>query len=155
MPFRISGLNPAPFQPFFGLSEAELHKHHIQRYHVTEPNMCPDRIEMRDLDPGETALLLNYEHLPVDSPYRSRHAIYVREGAQSAVEAVGTVPEMMASRLLALRAIDQEGCIIDAEIAAGRAIEPIIATFFEEQNCRYIHAHFARRGCYAGLITRE
>ena len=45
----------------------------------------PDRIEMRDCVAGETVLLVNYEHLPVASPYRSAHAIFVREGAREAV----------------------------------------------------------------------
>ena len=39
--------------------------------------------ELQDAVPGENVLLLNYETLPaVASPYRSRHAIDVREYAK-------------------------------------------------------------------------
>jgi hypothetical protein len=34
------------------------------------------------LEPGESVLLVNYEHQPAHSPFRSRHAIFVREGAE-------------------------------------------------------------------------
>ncbi|MFV3456565.1 DUF1203 domain-containing protein, partial [Mycobacterium tuberculosis] len=41
-----------------------------------------------EVDIGDAAILLNYEHQPADTPYRSRHAIFVREGAQQALDVV-------------------------------------------------------------------
>ncbi len=32
---------------------------------------------------GRTGALLNHTHQPVDTPYRARHAIYVRDGADA------------------------------------------------------------------------
>ncbi len=154
MTFRITGLDPSEFAPFFGLPEAELAAQNIQRHVVTESNACPDRITMVDLDPGENALLLNYEHLPVDSPYRSRHAIYVKEGAATAYDGTGVVPEVMQRRTLALRGIDSAGCIVDAVLATGDEIEPQILRLFEDPDIAYIHAHYAQRGCFSARIDR-
>lgn len=154
MTYHITGLDPAQFAPLFGLSDAELAEKHIQRHHVSEPNACPDRITMVDLEPGETALLLNYEHLPVDSPYRSRHAIYVKEGATTPYSQTDEVPAVMKRRTLALRGINTTGNIVDADLATGDAIEPLILRLFENPDIAYIHAHFAQRGCFAARIDR-
>ncbi|MQQ08977.1 DUF1203 domain-containing protein [Epibacterium sp. SM1979] len=154
MTYHITGLDPAQFAPLFGLSDAELAERHIQRHHVSAPNACPDRITMVDLEPGETALLLNYEHLPVDSPYRSRHAIYVKEGATTPYSQTDEVPAVMKRRTLALRGINDAGNIVDADLATGDAIEPLILRLFENPDIAYIHAHFAQRGCFAARIDR-
>ena len=154
MTYRITGLDPAQFAPLFGLSDAELAEQHIQRHHVSAPNAFPDRITMVDLEPGETALLLNYEHLPVDSPYRSRHAIYVKEGATTPYSQMGEVPAVMKRRTLALRGINSAGHIVDADLATGEAIEPLILRLFENPDIAYIHAHYAQRGCFSARIDR-
>ena len=154
MTYRIKGLDPLQFQRYYGLSTLELSELRIVRYAVDTCPGFPDRIEMRDIEVGETALLLNFEHLPVSSPYRSRHAIFVREGAEVAYDEVGHVPDVMKSRLLALRGFDKDGFIIEADIAEGGRIEILIKQLFENETVEYIHAHNARRGCYAGLIER-
>lgn len=154
MTYRITGLEPAQFAPLFGLSDAELAEKHIQRHTVDAPNAYPDRITMRDMDPGDTALLLNYEHLPVDSPYRSRHAIFVKEGATTRYSQTGEVPDVMQRRTLSLRGIDCGGHIVDAVLATGAGIEPQILKLFENPDITYIHAHFAQRGCFSARIDR-
>src|SRR5581483_8202710 len=80
MSFRISGLPLAPFAPLFGLSDEELASRSIQRHTADVSPGFPCRVSLQDAAPGETLLLLNYEHLSVASPYRSRYALYVREG---------------------------------------------------------------------------
>ena len=154
MTYRIKGLDPRQFQQYYDLSDLALSELGIVRYTVDSCPGFPDRIEMRDIEVGEKALLLNFEHLAVASPYRSRHAIFVREGAEVAYDEVGHVPEVMKSRLLALRGFDSKGFIIDADIAEGDEIEPLIKRLFDIETIAYIHAHNARRGCYAGLIER-
>ena len=77
MSFRISGLEPTPFRHLFGLSDDALIQAGARRYRVDKPNAFPDRVEMRDLEPGETAILLNYVHQPAETPYRASHAIFV------------------------------------------------------------------------------
>ena len=154
MAFRVRGLDPAPFQRYFGLSDAALAAQGVVRYEVDTQPGFPDRVTMQDMAPGETALLMNYEHLPVASPYRSRHAIFVKEGAEAPYDAVDTVPDVMHCRMLALRGFDARGFILDADLAEGDGIAPLIHRLFENPDIAYIHAHYARRGCYSGLIER-
>jgi len=84
MGFRVSGLDREEFAPLFGLSEAQLEERGIVRQVADRRPGFPCRVSLQDAEPGETLLLLNYEHLPVTSPYRARHAIYVRENARTA-----------------------------------------------------------------------
>ena len=83
MSFRITGLSPRPFQHLFALSDEELARHSARRYVADAKPGFPDRIELRDAEPGETLILVNYVHQPADNPYRASHAIFVREGPKS------------------------------------------------------------------------
>jgi len=154
MTYRITGLSPEPFQHLFGLTDDELAELGVKRYVVDKKPGFPDRVSMRDLEPGERALLLNHLSQPAATPYRATHAIFVREGATRAYDAVDEVPEVMRARLLSLRAFDAEGMMIDADVAEGAAVEPLIARLFANPAVSYIHAHNAKRGCYAGRIDR-
>lgn len=154
MAFRISGLSPEPFQRFFGLSDDELAAFGIQRYRVDAKPGFPDRIEMKDAEPGESVLLLNHLCQPADTPYRASHAIFIREGATRAYDAVDRVPESMRIRLLSLPAYSAGGMMIDADVVDGVAIESVIERMFANIHVSYIHAHNAKQGCYAGRIDR-
>jgi hypothetical protein len=154
MAFRISGLSPEPFRHLYGLSDAELARHGARRYVVDAPQGFPDRIEMRDAAPGETVLLINHVSQPADTPYRASHAIFVREGADQTYSRVDEVPDVMRLRLMSLRAFDKDGMMLDADVVEGKAIETVIERFFANAEVDYIHAHNARRGCYAGRIDR-
>jgi len=154
MTYRIKGLSPEPFRKFFGKSDAELEAAGVIRYAVDKTPGFPDRVTMQDLEVGETALLLNFEHLPVDSPYRACHAIFVKEGAAEAFDEVDQVPEVMTRRVISLRAIDGKGHIVEADLAEGGAIDGTIRKMFENCDVEYIHAHYAQRGCFSGLIER-
>ena len=103
MSFRITGLSSTPFQPLFGLSDAELAERGVKRYIADKKPGFPDRIEMRDAEPGETVLLLNHTCQPADTPYRATHAIFVREGATQTFDAVDQVPEVMRAPAFASR----------------------------------------------------
>ena len=151
MSFRITGLSAHPFAHLFGLDDDALARHGAQRFHGAG---LPDRIELRDTIAGETALLINHEHQPAETPYRSRHAIFVREHAGPSFDATGTVPAALRSRLLSLRAFDAQHLMVDADIADGSVIEPLIERLLARPDVAYVHAHFARRGCYAALIRR-
>jgi hypothetical protein len=109
-------------------------------------------VSLTDAEPGDPVLLLNYEHLPVDSPYRSSHAIYVSASATAAFDQVNVVPPALRERLLSLRAFDGHGMIVDADIVEGRVAESLIAKLLARPDVTYLHAHFARRGCYAARI---
>ena len=83
MSFRISGLDPREFTHYASMSDAELARHRAKRCTAAEYPGFPCRVTLDDAQPGEEVILLNYEHLPVESPYRSSHAIYVRAAAAS------------------------------------------------------------------------
>lgn len=154
MNYRITGLSPEPFRHLFGLPDADLANHNAKRYVADEKPGFPCRVEMRDAEPGETLILLNHVSQPAPTPYRASHAIFVREGAAKAFDELNTVPEVMRRRLLSLRAFDATGMMLDADVAEGRDIEPLIERLFSNPGVAYIHAHNARRGCYSGRIDR-
>lgn len=154
MHFRISGLSPLPFQHLYGLPEADLKQLGVIRYLVDAKPGYPDRITMEDAEPGQTVLLLNHVCQSADTPYRASHAIFIREGAMQAYDAVDQVPDSLRIRLLSLRAYDAQGMMLDADVVEGMAIETVIARLFDDPAVRYLHVHNARRGCYAGRIDR-
>jgi len=154
MGFRITGLSPAPFQHLFGLSDEQLAHHGAIRYVVDAKPGFPDRIEMRDGEPGETMILVNHACQPADTPYRATHAIFVREGATATYDTVDEIPDVMRLRLLSLRGYDANGMMLDADVCEGKAMEPVIARIFADPRVSYIHVHNAKRGCYSGRIDR-
>jgi hypothetical protein len=153
MDFRIKGLDPAPFAPLFHLSDGELLRQRAIRTVADSKPGFPCRVSLTDAEPGRRVLLLNYEHLPVESPYRATHAIYVSADAEP-FDAVGVVPPAMRERLLSLRAFDANGMMVDAEVVEGSKVEPLIELLFARGDVEYLHAHFARRGCFAARIDR-
>ena len=114
--YRITGLPAEPFAHLFGLDDDALAKHGAKRYVVDEKPGFPDRIELRDLELGEYALLLNYVHQAADTPYRASHAIFVREGACETYDRIDEVPDVMRAGLLSLRAFDANGMMLDADV---------------------------------------
>jgi hypothetical protein len=153
MSFRITGLPAADLADWFALSDAELAQRHAVRRSVDAPHAFPCRISLTDAQVGDEVLLINYEHLAVASPYRSRHAIYIRAGEKT-FDAVGEVPDMLRRRLLSLRAFDAAGMMTDCDVVEGRELERAIERLFAAPNAAYLHAHFARPGCYAARIDR-
>jgi hypothetical protein len=154
MDVRITGLDPAPFRDLFGCSDDELIARGVKRYAVDAEPGFPDRVSLRDLPLGASALLLNYTHLDVDSPYRSSHAIFVAEDASVAYDAVNEVPLALRRRDLSLRAFDRAGWMRDASLTSGTALEEAVAQLFRDDAVAFVHAHYAVRGCYAARIER-
>lgn len=154
MGFRITGLSAEPFRHLYGLDERELALRGVQRCVADRRPGFPDRIEMRDAEIGETLLLLNHVCQPANTPYRATHAIFVREGALDTYDRIDEVPPVLRSRLLSLRAYDAAGMMRDADVVDGQHLEDLVARLFESPEVAYLHAHNARRGCYAGRIDR-
>jgi hypothetical protein len=154
MDYRITGLDPKPFEPLFALDDAELARHRAVRRIVGEKPGAPCRVSLEDAEPGEEVLLLNHEHLAVDSPYRASHAIYVRRAARAAWDRVNEVPPALASRLLSVRAFDGDGFMRGADVTEGAALPALVAKLLADPRVAYLHAHYARAGCYAARIDR-
>ncbi|HTT44370.1 MAG TPA: DUF1203 domain-containing protein [Steroidobacteraceae bacterium] len=154
MAFRITGLPAANFEPLFGLSDAELARRGVTRVVADQAPGFPDRVELRDAAPGETLLLLNYEHQPARNAYRASHAIFVREGARATYNQIDEVPAVLRARMISLRAFDAHDLMVDADLADGRELEPAIERLLQRNDVAYLHAHYAKRGCYAARIER-
>ncbi|OYY67524.1 DUF1203 domain-containing protein [Sphingomonas sp. 28-63-12] len=151
--FAIHGLDPAPFADLFGLDEAALAARAVVRMAVTAKPGFPCRVTLEDAEIGEQVLLLNYIHLP-DGPYAQRHAIFVREGAVVAGLYHNLIPDQLAIRTLSVRAYDAAGMMTDADLAEGGDLPVLIDRFFADRSVAYLHAHNARRGCFAARIDR-
>ena len=154
MSFRITGLSPEPFRHLFGLPDEELAKHGAKRYVADTKPGYPDRIEVRDAEPGEAVILLNYIHQPADNAYHASHAIFVREGAETAYDRTNEIPDAMRLRQISLRAFDVDDLMVDADLVDGRQMSAVIERLFADPHVAYIHAHYAKRGCYAARIDR-
>jgi len=154
MTYRITGLPATEFSHLFGLDDDALAALGAKRYIVDEHPGFPDRIELRDLEAGERALLLNYTHHAAATPYRSSHAIFVREGAVERYDRANEIPDVLRIRLLSVRAFDAAGMMIDADVLDGSELEAAIARFFARDDAAYLHVHNAKRGCFAARVDR-
>lgn len=154
MNFQISGIDEGRFQHLFGQSPEILAEHGVKRMTVDAQPGYPCRISLRDADVGETVLLMNYEHLPTQSPYRSSHAIFVKEGASRANVGKNNIPEMLRIRLLSVRAFDANDMMLDADIVDGHDLEPVIEAMLCIESVAFLHMHSAKRGCFIARVDR-
>ena len=91
----------------------------------------PCRVTLEDAAPGDAVLLVNHEHLPVATPYRSRHAIFVRRRGSATGAATRTrFPKQLRSRLLSIRAFDAADMMIDADVLEGAGLDAEITRMF-------------------------
>jgi Protein of unknown function (DUF1203) len=154
MNFRIKGLPAEHFNHLFALTDEELAKHRVVRRIADDRQRgYPCRVSLADSKPGDELLLVNYEHLPVDSPYRMRFAIFVHKGDET-YDKIDEVPEQLRQRMLAVRAFDRHGMMLSFELADGRELEQAIGTLFTNTDAEYLHVHFAAPGCYAARVER-
>jgi hypothetical protein len=154
MSFQISGLPLARFASLFSMSDEALAAFQIVRRIADRKPGFPCRVSLRDAEPGERVLLLNYSHQPAGTPYRANHAIFVREAATEAVPQQGEVPEVIRLRLLSVRAFDAADMMVDADVVHGREVEPVIERMFADDRVAYLHLHNAKPGCYAARVDR-
>jgi Protein of unknown function (DUF1203) len=154
MSFRIRGLPAEHFKHLFTLSSTELAAQGaVRRIADARRPGYPCRVSLTDSSPGDELILINYEHHPVDSPYRMRFAIFVRKGEEP-YDKVDKVPEQLRLRTLAVRAFDAEAMMVGCELAEGHSLEQSIERLLAVPRAAYLHIHFAAAGCYAARIER-
>jgi hypothetical protein len=153
MSFRITGLPAETFAHLFSLSDAELAARGALRRVADGKPGYPCRVSLTDAEPGQEVILTHFEHQPVDTPYRSSHAIYVRKGERT-YDAVDQIPEQLRIRLLSVRAFDSKGMMVEADVTDGKELERVIERFFGNDRADYLHVHYAKHGCYAARIDR-
>jgi len=119
----------------------------------TKPGF-PDRIMLRDAEPGERCLLLNYTHQPADNPHRASHAIFILKGATARYDAIGIIAEVLRIRPISLRGFNSDDEMDDADLVDGADLAAAIEKMFRKPGIAYMHAHYAKRGCYAARVDR-
>ncbi len=153
MSFRIRGLSPELFRPYFEMPDAELKAIGAVRSVADEPGL-PCRVSLEHARVGDELLLINFEHQPGHTPYRSRHAIYVSRGSTRAFDAMNVVPETILTRLVAVRAFDGNHMMIDADVVDGKSAAALFERLLGNPAASYLHVHNAKRGCYAARVER-
>ncbi len=154
MGFQISALGVDQFSHLFGQEDAVLARSGVQRVLANSFPGYPCRVSLQDAKVGESVLLMNYEHQPAATPFRSSHAIYVREWASQARPRRNEIPEFLTERVLSVRAFDGSGMMIDADIVDGQQLEPLIERMLANESPGYLHIHYAKPGCYVALVER-
>lgn len=155
MGFQIKALEVDQFSHLFGADSQTLSKLGVERIVADENPGFPCRVSLIDAELDESVLLMNYEHQAASSPYRSSHAIFVREWASEAKLEKNEIPEQLRQRLLSVRAFDCSGMMIDADVVDGQRLETLIVKMFANESVSYLHLHNAKRGCYAALVERN
>lgn len=154
MTFRITALPFTPFGPFFDMDGARPPRTDARLVVADASPGFPCRVSLVDAEPGETVLLVNWEHQPAATPFRASHAVYVRSGAVRAEPAPGAVPAMLRARPLSLRGFDAAGMLVAADLADGAALEGVLGPMLSDPAVAYVHLHFAKPGCYAARADR-
>ena len=153
MAYAVTSLPAEPFAPLFAMDDEGLAARGARRVVADAPLGFPCRVSLDDAAPGETLILVNYEHQPAATPFRASHAVFVREGVEP-VATVDAMPPALRRRLLSLRAFDADHMMIAADIVEGVDAGTLIARMFADPNIAYLHAHYAKWGCYAARIDR-
>jgi hypothetical protein len=153
MSFRITGLDPAPFRTLHAMPEQALLERGVRRVRVDSKPSAPCRVSLDDAEVGETVLLLSFEHQPARTPYRQHGPIFVR-ATEERFDSAGVLAPALAKRTLSLRGFDRHHMMIEADLAEGNQAATLITRILANPDVDYIHAHYARRGCFAALVTR-
>ena len=154
MPFQITALAADRFEPLFALNDDQLADHLAVRVVADAKPGFPCRVSLEDAEVGEEVLLVNHRHLDAASPFQATHAVYVRKGARQAHPAMDDVPEQLLTRTLSLRAFDDRGMLVTADLAEGRELASTLNCLFALPAASYVHIHYAKPGCYAARADR-
>lgn len=155
MSFQITGLSGPDFNHLFDLTDAQLRQRAMARVHVDAELAFPDRVSLADAPVGEELILLSHEHQPASSPFNASGPIFVSYSKRAdPVVCVDEVPASLERRPISLRAYDDNGMMVDAELVDGAVLAGVIERQFANGLVSYLHAHFALRGCYAARIDR-
>ena len=154
MSFQIHALPETLFSQYF---EYDKHKLNLSNAHleiVTENHSIPCRVSLSYAKVGEIVLLVNYQHQPKNTPYKSTHAIFVRKDVRQANLVVNEVPNILTTSVLSIRGFDCRHFIKQAVVIEGLKLAETLETIFDCAEISYIHIHFAGAGCFTAKATR-
>jgi hypothetical protein len=152
MSYLVSGLDPAPYVPLFTLPDAALAAHGARRIVADADRGYPCRVSLEHARAGERLLLVNHTSNPVEGPYRSAFAIFVREEATQR-RYLDELPPVFHDRPLGLRGYDMAGDLVTARLSQS-AHDPAIRELLADPRVDHIDAHNAAHGCFAARIDR-
>jgi hypothetical protein len=152
--FQISALPSREFSHLFGKTEEDLAALDVVVMTADSKPGFPCRVSLRDAEPGERVLLFNHEHQAAETPYRSAHAIFVIDGAEDASVPAGEIPDLMQARMLSVRAFTADHMMTDADLVDGKRAAALFEKLLADPKVAYLHAHYAKRGCYAARVDR-
>jgi Protein of unknown function (DUF1203) len=152
--FRIVGLQLAQFEPLFSLDDKKLAEKGARRLIADAKPGFPCRVSLQDAEIGERVLLLPFAHHDVDSPYRASGPIFVGETAKQTELPPGEIPDVLASRVISVRAYNDKGMMVNASVTPGKELKSQIEEFFGDANVSYLHLHNAGAGCYSCRVER-
>jgi len=152
--FRIAGLPLAQFQPLFSLDDNELAQKGVHRMIVDAKPGFPCRVSLQDAEIGERVILLPFVHHDVESSYRASGPIFVCETAKQVELAPNEIPDVVASRMMSVRAYNDKGMMINAAVTPGSQLKSQIEEFFDDARISYLHLHNAGAGCYSCRVER-
>jgi hypothetical protein len=152
--FRIVGLPVAQFQSLFSLDDNELAQKDARRLIVDAKPGFPCRVSLQDAEIGERVILVPFVHHDVESPYRASGPIFVCETAKQIELAPGEIPDVVAGRIMSVRAYNDKGMMVNAAVTPGKELESQIEKFFGDAKISYLHLHNAGAGCYSCRVER-
>lgn len=153
MSFLIHGLDPQLFARAFTLSDAELAATGGLRRVADSAPGYPCRVSLEDAAVGDELVLVHYEHHAVAGPYRASGPVYARRAATAKV-VLDRVPDLLARRLVSVRAYDDGGLLVHADVLDGRELAAALDKTLGQRATAYVHVHYAKPGCYAARVTR-
>ena len=152
--FRIVGLSAAQFEPLFSLNDRELARKGARRLIVDAKPGFPCRVSLQDAEIGERVILVPFVHHDVESPYRAFGPIFVRETAKEVNLKPGEIPDVVAGRVMSIRAYNDKGMMVNAAVTPGKELKSQIEKFFDDAKISYLHLHNAGAGCYSCRVER-
>lgn len=156
MTYRIQGLDPVPFKPFFAMDTNALSENRAHIVEAAAPVGFPCRVTLRDADVGERLCLFHYVSHDSENAYRNAYAIYVRENAHEAAVFVDEVPPVFMGRPLALRCFNADGMLCAARLVLpGDDPDAALRDALDNQLVAYIDVHNAAHGCFSARVERD
>jgi hypothetical protein len=122
---------------------------------ATEEDNGPCRSCLTVFKPGEGRILFSYAPNQHDHPYNEIGPIYIHEKECKAYQAHDVFPiELRTRRPISLRCYAEDGIMVGGELVGERPVEKVIASLFENQEVKYLHARTATVGCFIARIER-
>jgi hypothetical protein len=153
--FQISPLRRDQFEDMLRLDDGSLRERGARRYVADRKPGFPCRVSLQDAEIGERVVLLPYQHQHEATPYSAFGPIFVRETAETASLPPDTIPSLLRTRVLSVRAYDAQHLMGNADLTDGQQLEGTIAGMFADPRIVYLHIHYAKPGCYACRVDRS